>query len=691
MKLKVNPCLILLFHVLILILFHLFGYTGHFGYDDIHYADLANSLNQGHINFDDHASFRFPVLFFTALAYRIFGVNDFASALPAMFMAVSVLVLVFFVLKNKGIEILFLGLSITALTPWFLFYSDKLMPDFYVVFSIMLALFIIYRYKYESNKKHPWLYALLLAFSLLFGFMAKGTIVLLIPLLLYVFVTDLLKKRDVRFWLYALLNGLFLLSIYFFVIGWLTGDVAKRFHAITQNSYLNLCSYDQQPIEFLIRRITYEFFDMMIYQYMVVGLVFVVSAFFSKKIKYFFQLNDPFSFFLISTLLLLLSSNFMTISFRSYVPMCLDPRHFLFLIPIAAIPAAEIISHFIRYKKQAVSIVILFSVLAILSFFFHRLPFWDVYLPLLLLVIGSLFIKNKTFLTPLFLFLFIGILFIKPARMVQSAIHFKYRQQKEFVFKHILTSKTPCLVITNDVQKRLGRYFTAFNENSMVEFVNYNEFVPDSGDQRQKLLLLSYHTRAMTNQSIDDLPYYARNICADNPLVFENKDLGMAIYQLNSIEIPELTGAQLINSLNNFEGPFNYWGYCETSNQVAANGKYAGKVGLYSSTLALAIDSLNIHSYTRLVVTTSVKCFFKEKANCSLVVSLENNEGTYEWKGLDVEPFIKAYAHWWPVKYEQTFNVNLIKSASVLKVYIFNENENEVYIDDFEVKVIGLN
>lgn len=690
MKKKYTPQLILLIHILALILFHVFAYTGHFGYDDIHYADLANSLNHGAINFDDHASFRFPVLLFTAISYRIFGLNDFASSFPSMILAIGVVVMVFQVLKHKNLTTLIIGLSLTTFTPWFLFYSDKLMPDFYIVFAVVLSLFILYSFKFKSKKRNPALYALLLAFALLFGFMAKGTIVLVLPLFFYLFLIDMVKKRDVKFWLYFIGSGVLALVIYFFAIWLLTGDVAKRFHAIAQNSYINLCSYDKQPIAFLLRRLAYEFFDMMLYQFMLVGLLFVIAAFMHKGAKRYWYIDDSYSFFLVSALILFLSSNFMSISFTSYVPLCLDPRHYLFLVPLAAIPAAELIAGFIRNRKHAVSVLILMVLLAVLAFAFLRNTFWMLYFPLALLFILYLPVADKPIYRRIFLILFIAVLLIKPTSMVRSAQDYQYRKQRSVVFEHILNTTENCVVVTNDVQKRLGRYYAGFDDDGKVQFVNYEEFKPDSLDHRKLLLLMSYHTRTMTNQTIDDLPYYARNINPENPLVYENKRLGITIYELNNIELPEFTGTELLNSINDFENPVNYWGQSETTNRISANGKYSSITGLYSSTFALTIDSLAFRAFSQIVITASVNCYFEEKANCSLVVSLENAEGTYEWKGLNIEKEIKAYSHWWPIKYEHTMDTGGIKEQSLLKIYLLNQNENKVYIDDFNVKIVGL-
>jgi len=120
------------------------------------------------------------------------------------------------------------------------------MPDIYVTFFVLLALFVVYKYKYKG-KKHLFLYAFLFAFFLLMGFMSKGSIVLIIPLLAFLFISDVILKRDIKFWIYSVLFSVLIFVLYFFVMWLLTGDVFKRFEAIATNSYINPCSYDKQP------------------------------------------------------------------------------------------------------------------------------------------------------------------------------------------------------------------------------------------------------------------------------------------------------------------------------------------------------------------------------------------------------------------------------------------------------------
>ena len=305
---------ILLIYITLVILCHLFGYTGHFGYDDVHYAELAVDLLRGSVNFEDHYAYRFPVILFTAMFYALFGISDLSSSLPALVITIAILITVFNLLKKHGSEVLIIGLFLCTLSSWFLFYSDKLMPDIYVALSVIWALAIIHRYKFESKKKPTALYAFLLALSLLFGFMSKGTIVLFLPLLVSLIVSDIFRLRDLRFWGFSFLAGMILLSLYFLLIWIFTGDLLKRFDAIASNAYLNLCSYDQQSLKILLKRIFFGFFELSVFQSLATGFIFVFASLFQRKGLHVFRINDSFSFFRSSAVILFLSSSFMTIS-----------------------------------------------------------------------------------------------------------------------------------------------------------------------------------------------------------------------------------------------------------------------------------------------------------------------------------------------------------------------------------------
>lgn len=679
--------LILLFSFIVTILYHHFAYIGHYGYDDMTYASLANNLNHHVTDFNDHYSYRWPTIFLTAFFYKIFGVCDMASSLPAILVTFLILTIVFQILKNENLLVLSIGLAFTLLNQWSIFNSDKLMPDIYVVLFVSFSFYVIYRYKY-IRKKNPLFHAIFFALGMLLGFMSKEIVLLIIPVLLYLFLTDLFLKRDVKFWMYSIASGLVALVLYFLLIWLLTGSPFKRFEAIFGNSYLNMCSYDKQPLIFLLKRVFYEFFLMMIQQGMLTGIVFAIAYIAGKNIKKTMQFHDSVSFFAVSAFLLLLSSNFMSISFTAYVPMCLDVRHYLFIIPIAAIPASHVLFSFFEKKYYAVQICILLVFLTVVSYFFAGNSFRDLYVPLLILLVISLFLPARFKLSFLFTVIFIFILMVLPYRMVQYAENVKYQRQKDIVHDFFIANNRNCYVLTDDVQRRLGAYYGGFNPDCKCTFLMMNDCdIYTLDPNKKKYLLLNGYTRSLSKLEDSDLPYYAKNIDASNKLLFSDKDMNFYIWEL--IEFKQNKSSNILHTFNGFEKSERYWLQKSENikNDIQHTGMSSSSFNEYSATFQYPMDSLNMDSASKVIISINTWCLSRAATTAKLVVSIELGEKAYIWQSIEVNKFIKAFGNWSNVKFEIPVNSNEIQKNSILKVYIWNTEKKELFVDDFDILI----
>ncbi len=683
--------LIFMLFVGVLILYHVFGYIGHYGYDDMQYAKLANDFKNGIIDYSDHFSFRTTLLVLTSLSYSIFGVSDFASSLPAILISILILFIVFLILKGKGNKTLIIGLALTTLSRWFIFYSDKLMPDIYVALGVIGALYVIHQYRYNNRNNRIIFYSILFNFFLLFGFMSKETIILILPLLLYYFATDVFQKKNAKFWIITIVIGLVLFLTYFLIIKLLTGELLKRFVAIANNSYLNLCSYDKQSFQILLKRILYEFFELIIYQGMAVGFIVVLAYMIGNKSLRCFKMNDSFSFWITSSIILLLSSNFMSISLTSYSPMCLDPRHYLFLIPVISIPASIIINDYIETKKNKQLIIALTALLAVISISLQGNSFMHLYFPFFLIVAVYFFIPINRIYQIIFIVILIIILFFKPFTMVNYAQKIKYGKQKEIFSEMVLKTNDSILVITNEVQKYIGNYYNKFNSNSSISIVNYNDFTYDTSDNRKKILFLNKYTQYLSNMDEHDLPYYAQHISKDNRLLFQDKELNIAVYEMNDFSIPENSSHLLFNSLNDFEKNTPYWNQNELtiSNEIYYKGKSSFQVLEYSSTFEYPIDSLPLDNLNQLFISCNAYCYYTDKTNSKLVISIENSKGIYILESIEINKYLNAFSNWWPIKHEISIHKNDLKENSKIKIYLWNIDKKKAYIDNFEVKIFG--
>lgn len=693
-KNKLRPEFLLIPFVLLLIVHHACAFFGHYGFDDLHYAQLAKALLEGKLDFSDHYSYRFAILVPIALSYGLFGVSDWASALPALMAAGLVLWLVFRALRQESPWVVFIGLGLTACSDWFLFYSDKLMPDIYVALALFLAVFVVDRYKYYSDHGRPQVYALGFVSALALGFLAKETVVLSLPMLLYWFASDLWKRQHGRFWWYSTLWGLGFLVLYFSLIGLWTGNAWARLQAIADNSYLNACSYDQQSTAILLRRLYRDFFALAGTELLLFNLVFVLAYAFRRGILKVFALSDSTSFYTSSAILLFLASNFMSISLKAYVPMCLDARHYLFLIPVAAVPAARVLGEFLEQKKYALPFIASLALASVFVFSINQQLFVKPYLPSLLLL-GLYYVLPKVtpFFKILFSLCFLGILLIGPIQQWQYARKVAYRSQKAITQQFFIHHNEPAYVITDEVQKRLGNYYNGFNANTATQFLSFDQFSFDSLDGRKKYLYLNWYTQFLSGLSNGDLPDYARNLDTTlNPKLYQNSALNMAIYELKVQPQAKKTGSLLLNSQNDFEKKYPYWDQVEA--QIDPNSPHRGKAAYrsseFSATFNFPLDSLKKSPESGLRIQAKVYLNAPGANKAKLVISLENADGAYYWQAQDLNKFLKVYGQWLPVEFAVDVPQTGIKPNSRLKIYVWNEDKTEMGVDDFEVNLWSL-
>ena len=681
--------IILFLAVLALFANHFFGYIGHYGYDDLHYAKLANDLSNGLVNLNDNYTFRISLIALTSLSYKVFGISDFASSLPSLIITSLILILVYFVLRKSGRIALITGLSLTLFSKWFLFYSDKLMPDIFVAFAFMLALFILDNYKFRNNGKNPFLYASLFALSLLFGLASKETIVLIMPLLIYLIVVDITLKRDIRFWIYSVITGLALLCLYFATVWILTGDITTRFKAIAAGSYLNQCSYDKEPLIILLRRISYEFIGLLCNSGIITAFVILISIFFQKQKNRIFRFNDSFSFYFISAFILLLSSNFMSISLKSYVPLCLDPRHYLFLVPIAAIPASLLLTEVVIHKSHKLPVLAGMFIVVLISFFPVGNVNFLIYLLLFIAFSLFYFLPKRELFQKMFPVLFMLILSIPLYQEIKYASHVNYNRQKEIAINFLLQNKEKTYVLSNDVQKRLGEYYSGFKTHSNTEFLKFGSFNIDTLDARKKLLVRNWYTEYLSKVELEDLPYYASNLDNRDSLVFRDEKLNISIYKLNNEALLEKRETVLFSCMNDFEIDHLYWNQNSNSitDQIKFSGSKASEVNEFSASFSYPFDSLYLKNTSKIILRSRLYCNFLDKTKSQIVISMENEKGVYLWKSLEINKYLRAYSNWSPVKFEISVATDEIKPHSTFKTYLWNIDKQKGYIDDFEVSI----
>ncbi|HPF50279.1 MAG TPA: hypothetical protein PK335_01830 [Draconibacterium sp.] len=679
MNLAKNKYLVFIFFCLLIIVHHFAGYLGHFGYDDMLYAKLAHNLNLGQFNPQDHFSFRITLLGLTSLSYRLLGINDFASSLPSMLAFTATLFLVFIVLKKEKPVIIVIGLSFFSLNLWGLFYSDKLMPDALVTFFAFLSIFFIYVYKFRKRTFPVLVYAFAGALALFLGFNTKGNIVLVFPLLAYLFIVDLILKRDLRFWLLFIGSSVLLLLIYFTFYHFVLGNAFARFQAIIQNSYLNQCSYSEQPFVITLKRIAYQLLLLFISHALITGFLFIFASpkhLFSKN-TFLFRTNT--GFFVLSAVVLLLSSNFMTISVTGYSPMCLDPRHFLFIVPIAGIAATLLIKDNIQNLNFIVRSIVLGIIVMVVAYVSKSNTSWLLYLPLIVaLIVSSLFRKTRFNYVIFSVLIFIA-LSINLVQMAIYAYKVDFKKQEKIFKETVLTLDHPALVLTNTVQRNLAHYLNKFNKTG-IEVLSYNDFDQhEHTDNIPIYLFKNYYTRYLSGLNDQQLPYYAR-VTEGYEKLYQDKTLDIQFFKIDSLT----TIRTILEEKNDFEGNNNKWSNYQSSHKIVYSGSYSSLLGKYSSTLKVKLDTLDIKNAKQLIVTANFQILLMEESEVRFVFSTDSSG---LWKGINFDKQIKAYGNWAPVSVSEIINIEDLSPDDTFVLYILNNKEQEVYLDDFDIRI----
>jgi len=632
------PVYIFFLFALIPFVHHFIGYFGHYGYDDLHYASIARDLLNGTVQYDYTFSYRFTIILLTSLSYLIFGISDFSSALPSLLVAVTTLFVVYVSTRNEGSLQTILALSLTIFISTFLFWSDKIMADIYVAFFLLLSIYWIDRFRFRTQSNHVKKYSFLFVFSMFLAFSSKETAVLFLPFPLALFFIDVWQKRNLQFWLFSIAFGFIILAVYLIIIKLLTGEFLKRLYllALDNQEQIFAYSYDRQSILVLLKRISYQLFESFLMAGIAIPFIFILSVAFTRKFKEFFKVNDSYSLYLVASVVLLISLNFMTISPFSYHPVPTDPRHSIFIIPIASIAASYILKEFLYNRKMSIHITIFALLFAGWTFMANKYIFFNMYLPLTVILFGYEALRNLKPAKALFVVAFILILsFQHYSKIIYARFSVKYDLQKQIVFDYLINPGVRCYVFTDEMQVHLGNYFLGFNDHNHVVFVDYNNIEIDNyNPEYKRYLLLNFHTRFYSN-TLNKLPLFANNIEKTYKMIFQDKKQGIYIYEIPDVYIPELRGIKLVETMNDFEREHDKW----TSNidllteSPVFSGTMSSELAEFSPVYTFNPDSAFTETFRKFLLRINFQSFFYAKTAAKFVVSIGNNDSLYFGRG----------------------------------------------------------
>lgn len=469
---------------LFMALYHLLGYAGHFGYDDMLYAQLAHRIASGNFSFtDSHFSYRMALTVPIGIAYRLWGISDSVSGIYPMLITFATGAMIIYAHPKKILFAVALSVSFFFLNHWTLFYADKIMPDSVVALAAMGAFTTFYRYNYRLRRVtvgQTQLHAFVFCAFLMYGFLAKETVWLLTPTLVWLLLGNIKTGKNKQFWLYAIGIGAGMLAAYFALLWALTGNAWARFDAIVQNSYfMPNCSYNQLPWQALAERLSYKLLFAFISGGMATSMCFLLPALFNRRLNALLTLSNPYTYWVMVAFTLLLSGFFMSLSFKHYQPMCPDPRHFLFVIPPIALVAGWEAYRFWGYGQNKLYYGAVLGLFAFIAYTQQSLGVLAlVYLPLLALVglritiVGS--VKQHPILTKGFMCACIGALLMYNLHQIYNAQNNGYSNQKQLIYRFFMPQQDSIVVITNEVQKKFSLYYYGFNTQSH-RYLTYKE------------------------------------------------------------------------------------------------------------------------------------------------------------------------------------------------------------------------
>ena len=691
--------LFFLFLVVFLFVHHFFGYLGHYGYDDMEYAQLAKQWADGNFHLsNNHFSYRWSIVGLTGISYYLFGMSDFASAIPSLLVSILTLFLVFWMTRKKSVWISVIAMSLFALNQWSLFYSDKIMPDLYIALAVFGAIASYWSYRFDYVQKFTFLHAFFFTGFLLMGFLTKETVLLIAPVLLFVAIYDFIQKINLKFWIYSILIGGAMLLFYFILIKIKTGNIWMRFDAIAINSYVNPCSYDLLPISEVLSRISYKYWFEMIGQVMLIGFVFLIPAISVKNFRDFLKMKDENSFLVVVAMVTLVAANFMTINFKAYVPMCVDVRHYLYVIPLMAVAFAPYVEKFFINREGRYSIPLLAFIMTFIAFFQGFITAMYFFIPFTIICLIRAFIKTEIGkgLQKFLLFLFIASLLILPITRMFEESAMCFRDINPMVKKHFFKSQSKNIVFTDLVLKRISDYYMQYDTLN-TRFISYYDIknMRLKGNESVYVLINDY-TTYVTSIKKDSVPLFIREF-EKQKYALEDSTQNMKLYKVIDRKVLLIKEKEVnVNYDMEFDS-LKGWNINPLSlvNDKAQSGKRSNLVngGGYSVTLVKPLKELANDSTFWVNVSVSFSAFLSEKIDAKIVVSLETIDGkSLQWLGKDITKDIKTFGQWGKIIYNNRFNLpkDAVNNA-IFKIFVWNDQAKPIYIDDFIIKFECIN
>lgn len=335
-------------------------------WDDYTYLNFANELNQGSFEIDEnHFTSRIAIIYPTAWVIEYLGINQYTMVVYPLVCGLVLLNLFGWLGHRINRWIGMMGGLMILCDYHIITFSNHLFPEM----PMMLLIFLVLMgyYLVLKDEAVPRMAGLLSALALFGAFLTKTTVVLVLPLLLFLFINDRIRRRNGSFWLVFITLSVFFILLNGFWYMEVKGDFFYRFQNIANNHVATAKTFFDKDSGTILARLTYlPFLGFLRGGFFIPLLLSLPAVFMLRRPN--FRLEKPESLWPVATLFLLVTFWFMSTSWRYYSPLPTETRHIAFFIPVMIMTAATFWPHqrlFLLLNKGWVSVSLVCCLLAI--------------------------------------------------------------------------------------------------------------------------------------------------------------------------------------------------------------------------------------------------------------------------------------------------------------------------------------
>jgi len=470
----------------------LFTFCGFYGNDDINYSRYAARLISGEKMSGDissHYSLRWTCIYATAFFYQLFGINEITSALFSFFCLTGTAFLIKKLISSNREPVLLYAYILFFFSFTAVFYAHRLLPDTGICFFVFLAYYFYHKTRFKDSSG-LWM-AMGFSLSLFMAMLTKESIIVTLPLWLYFFINDVYRRQRISFWMYAAGISLALLSSYLLYWKITTGDWLYRYHALLENHLSGGgITYQTAGMPALIKRLTYELWEAFLLNGDFEYLIFGIGAFIYRKSVFE---NKAQRHIAVSLIILLLCANFMTYSLNGYNPLLPDPRHYMYLLPFAAVSGGYMIKAYLKHPEKYTGLILMF-VIADIFLIFSDIGFTK-YVYLLITVILLLYrityhYKKISFSNPrlavIALALIMGLNYINDFIRPRYPYYF---DQKKLVKDFVKENRKAIVFAADDMTAEISEFMSGYKYPGIRFIAAGREISPGFADADRYLLI----------------------------------------------------------------------------------------------------------------------------------------------------------------------------------------------------------